>query len=78
LETEKANFLSSKRKNREGNAYDQTTLERLARLKSLTEQVEQPAQSAEVEIWRELASGQKVRQEKIDNRVPSQPGIRVQ
>jgi hypothetical protein len=61
LETEKVNFLASKRKNREGNAYDQTTLELLARLKTLTEQVEQPAQTAEVEIWRELIEGQKNR-----------------
>jgi F0F1-type ATP synthase delta subunit len=44
-----------------GNVYDQSTRQRLMRLQSLTEQIEKPAQSTEVEIWRELLGGQRVR-----------------
>jgi len=47
-------FLASRKQNRKVAAYDQSKLLRLARLQSLTEQIEKPAQSAEFEIWREL------------------------
>lgn len=61
LEKERAEFLSSRQQSRVGSAYDQPTLQRLTRLVSLTEQIEKPAQSAEVEIWRELLNGQSSR-----------------
>jgi hypothetical protein len=59
LERERAAFLSTSQRNRMGNTYDESTRQRLTRLQLLTEQIEKPAQSAEVEIWRELLNGQR-------------------
>jgi hypothetical protein len=61
LEKERAEFLSSRQQSHVGSTYDESTLQRLSRLASLTEQIEKPAQSTEVEIWRELLDGQKIR-----------------
>lgn len=58
-EKERAEFLSSRQQSRVGSTYDESTRQRLTRLASLTEQIEKPAQSAEVEIWRELLGGQR-------------------
>lgn len=61
LEKERAAFLSSRQQNPKGNAYDQSSKERLSRILSLTEQIEKPAQTTEAEIWLELLGGQTVR-----------------
>ena len=61
LEAERGLFLSSRQQNLKASAYDQTAKDRLTRIRSLTEQIEKPAQSAEVEIWRELLTGQAIR-----------------
>jgi len=61
LERERAEFLSSSQWNRMGNVYDQSTRQRLMRLQSLTEQIEKPAQSTEIEIRRDLLKGQRMR-----------------
>jgi hypothetical protein len=61
LEKERAEFLTSRQQSRVGNVYDESTRQRLTRLASLTERIEKPAQSTEVEIWRELLNGQKNR-----------------
>ncbi len=55
---ETAEFLASRQQNPKGKAYDPSSKERLSRILSLTEQIEKPAQTAEVEIWRELLNGQ--------------------
>ncbi len=60
-ESERIAFLASRHQNPKADSYDQSSRERLARILSLTEQIEQPAQRAEVEIWRELLEGQEVR-----------------
>lgn len=61
LEIERSAFLASRQPNRKSAVYDQTMQQHLARLQSLTEEIEAPAQSTEVEIWRELLQGQGLR-----------------
>lgn len=58
LDKERAAFLSSRKQNPKGKAYDQSAREHLSRILSLTEQIERPAQTTEAEIWRELRDGQ--------------------
>jgi len=61
LEKERAEFLFSRQQSHVGSTYDESTRQPLTRLASLTEQIEKPAQSTEVEIWRELLEGQRAR-----------------
>jgi len=58
LDEEAAKFLLQRQGSSIRAAYDQATQQLLSRLKSLTAEVEKPAQAAEVEIWRELLDGQ--------------------
>jgi len=61
LQTEEDVFLSSRQLDRKGTRYDEATLQRLAHIQSLREQLEEPVRSTEVEIWRELLAGQRAR-----------------
>ncbi len=58
LEKERTAFLKSRQQSLKGGTYDESSKERLSRILSLTGQIEKPAQTAEVEIWRELLDGQ--------------------
>ncbi len=61
LEKERTAFLASRRQDSSGGSYDQSSKEQLRRILSLTERIEKPAQTVEVEIWRELLGGQTIR-----------------
>jgi len=59
LDVQAAEYLLSRRQSASGAVADEVTRLRQARLQSLTDKIEKPAQAAELEVWRELLNGQR-------------------
>jgi hypothetical protein len=70
LDKERTAFLSFRRQNPRSGSYSQSSKNQLRRILSLTEQIEKPAQTAEVEIWQELLEGQTIRAATSSKRTP--------